>query len=135
MKKIFCWMLHTMIKGWYPYCYKCWHRNLSMYIQMFILLRIAFILERIQMIQFHHKKMNKYSKTGILMKLTKKCGNYCKQLVDQDLNFKKICVNVCTDITPLPPVFILSLNVIIEYPHSIFSKDTQPFNFIKCNII
>ena len=48
---------------------------------------------------------------------------------------KNICVNVCTDITPLPPVFILSLNVIIEYPHSIFSKDTQPFNFIKCNII
>ena len=49
-------MLHIMIKGWYPYCYKCWHRNLSMYIQMFILLRIAFFLEKIQMIQFHHKK-------------------------------------------------------------------------------
>ena len=42
----------------------------SMYIQMLILVRAAFFLEAIQTIQIHHKKTNKHSKTGILMKLT-----------------------------------------------------------------
>ena len=60
-------------------CYAPWLTNgiyavanvgvdeISMYIQMFTLVRAAFFLEQIEMIHFHHKKMNKHSKTAILI--------------------------------------------------------------------
>ena len=70
-------MLCTMTKRWYLCCYKYWHRNLNVYPNVYSR-KISFLLEKIQTIQFHHKKTNEHSKTGILMKLMKKSGNYCK---------------------------------------------------------
>ena len=76
-------------KKYFVRCYAPWLKHgvyavtnvgieIWMYIQTFILVRKAFFLEQTQIIQFHHKKINKHSKTGILMKLTKKPGNYCQ---------------------------------------------------------
>ena len=67
-------------KKYFVQCYAPWLKDgiyavtnlgieISVYIQMFILVRVAFFLEGIQTIQFSHKKNNK--KTGILMKPTK----------------------------------------------------------------
>ena len=76
-----------------------------MYIQTFILVRKAFFLEQTQIIQFHHKKINKHSKTGILMKLTKKTWQLLPVAYGLGTKFlANSCVNVCTDITPLSAV-------------------------------
>ena len=73
---------------------------ISIYIQMLILVRVAFSFSRIQTIQFHHKKMDKHSKTGILIKVTWKFGNYCKQLMDS--KFEK-CLCECLHWHNSPP--------------------------------
>ena len=80
-----------------------------MYIQMFILVRTTFILERIQTIQFHHKRVNIHTDTPPL------------PTVRMHLHFDGT-----------PPTLKCKRNNWIT--HSIFSKDIQPFNFIKPNI-
>ena len=63
-------MLRTFTKGWYICCYEYWRRNLNA-ILIFILVKEAFFLERIQLSSLIIKKSNKQIKTSIFMKLTK----------------------------------------------------------------
>ena len=43
------------------------------------------------------------------------------------------CIRILMD-PPLPPILPLSANAITECPTTIFSKNTQHFNFIKRNV-
>ena len=61
-------MLHTLTKGWYI---KNIGIEISMYTQMFILVNAAVFLEQIKQSSLIIEKMNKQSKTSILIKLTK----------------------------------------------------------------
>ena len=63
-------MLRTLTKGWYLCCYKYRRRNFNV-TQIFILVKAAFFLERIQRSSLIIKKSNKQIKTGILKGLTK----------------------------------------------------------------
>ena len=74
-------MIRTLTKGWYLCCYKYQRRNLNIYPNNYY--RVGCLLFRgNSTTQFNHKKTNKQSKAGILIKTNEKSGNYFKQLMD-----------------------------------------------------
>ena len=77
MEKIFSRMLRTMIKGWHLCCYKCLHRNLNVYSNIYSR-ETSFLFRGNSNDPFSSLKSSKHSKTDSSMKLTKKSGNYCK---------------------------------------------------------
>ena len=129
-------MLRSLTKGWYLSCHK--YQQIMMYIQIFILLKAAFLLKRIQQstIRINYKP-NKKTKHSSLEQMFKQ-GKY----FDETYSKKFTCeANICSDIIFLPlftylriSMNTLSANLITECPLTLHVRSSEYFCLIL-NII
>ena len=139
-KLIFCWMIHTLTKGWHLCCYKYRRRNLNV-IHIFILVKVAFFLERIQRSSSIAKKSNKQmKKTGILMKLRKNSVIIAKSLWTRYYMKQFLCERLHRHNPPPPPPLLFAyIRILIiirnnRMPPIRSSPRTEPCE-ISCSLI